>query len=245
MSSAVRRIAGTRSVSSAPLRSATSTLEEATPLISRDAIWMTWEAPLNFDDAATYLVGAAFALLLRMRGAACLHAGAVAEGPSVTAFAGPAGSGKSTAVAARVLGGAILIAEDVLPLVVRDGGIVAVPAHAGIRLWPEGAELLRGDRNAFAPISPTWDKRIMTADAAHFATVPRALTSLIFLGDRDAVLTPAEATMLLVASSYRPEMLDAEMRRREFEIFAALAATVSMRSVVAHGHALLQAGAHV
>ncbi|HKO01419.1 MAG TPA: hypothetical protein VJ032_06990 [Thermoanaerobaculia bacterium] len=212
-------------------------------VITRDAIALTWEPPLNFDDAATYLVGAAFALLLRLRGAACLHASAVIEGESVTAFVGPSGSGKSTAAAARVLAGATLVAEDVLPLMMRDGCVVAVPAYAGIRLWPEGAELLRGSRDAFDRISPTWDKRIVIPD--RFATDSVPLNSLILLGDRSSPLTPADATMLLVANSYRPEMLDGEMRAREFAIFAELAASVPMKVVVAHSRTAEEARVHV
>jgi len=214
-------------------------------VINSDAIAMTWEPPLNFDDAATYLVGAAFALLLRLRGAACLHASAVIEGDAVTAFVGPSGSGKSTAAAARVLAGATLIAEDVLALTMLDRRVVALPAYAGIRVWPDGAELLRGSRDAFATISPTWDKRIVTPRADRFAAQAVALTSVVFLGERDATLTPADATMLLVANSYRPEMLDAEMRAREFALFADLAASVPMKVVPAHSRALLEAGVHV
>lgn len=211
--------------------------------IARDAIWMTWEAPLNFDDAATYLAGGGFAMLMRLRGAACLHASAIAEGEYVTAFVGPSGSGKSTAAAARVLAGATLIAEDVLALI-ADGGVRAVPSYAGIRLWPEAGELLRGSRDAFAPISPTWDKRIVTA-ADRFASESRPIDALVFLGDRDATLTPAEGTMRLVANSYRPELLDAEMRRTEFAIFAELAASVPMRLVTAHSRELAEAQTHV
>ena len=70
-------------------------------VVRRDAIWMTWRDPLNFDDACTYLVGSAFALLLRLRGAACVHASAVSIGDRAIAIVGPSGSGKSTIAAAR------------------------------------------------------------------------------------------------------------------------------------------------
>lgn len=200
-------------------------------VVKRDAIWMTWREPLNFDDACTYLVGAAFALLLRLRGAACLHASAVAVSDRAVAIVGPSGSGKSTIAATLIRRGATLIGEDVLPLMMRDGRIVALPGYAGIRLWPEAVALLMQSRDALPGISPTWDKRILEVDASQCASGPVPLSEVVFLEDRDASLTPAEGAMRLVANSYRSEMLDAEMRRREFAIFSGLAATISLRSI--------------
>lgn len=200
-------------------------------VVRRDAIWMTWREPLNFDDACTYLVGAGFALLLRLRGAACLHASAVSIGDRAVAIVGPSGSGKSTIAAALVRRGDMLIAEDVLPLIMRDGRIVAIPGYAGIRLWPEAVELLMHSRDALPGISPTWDKRILEVDGSQCASVPLPLSEVVFLEDRDASLTPAEGAMRLVANSYRSEMLDAEMRRREFAIFSDLAASIPLRSI--------------
>jgi hypothetical protein len=200
-------------------------------VVARDAIWMTWRAPLIFDDACTYLVGSAFALLLRLRGAACVHASAISVGDRAVAIAGPSGSGKSTIAAALVRRGATLIAEDVLPLTMRDGRILAIPAYAGIRLWPEAVELLMQSRDALPVISPTWDKRILEVEASQCASTPQPLSAIVFLEDRDAALTPAEGAMRLVANSYRSEMLDAEMRRTEFAIFSDLAATIPLRSI--------------
>lgn len=200
-------------------------------VVARDAIWMTWRDPLNFDDSCTYLVGPAFALLLRLRGAACVHASAVSIGDRAVAIVGPSGSGKSTIAAALVRRGATLIAEDMLPLTMRDGRVMAIPAYAGIRLWPESVALLMQSREALPGISPTWDKRILEVDASQFANTPQPLSEVVFLEDRDAALTPAEGAMRLVANSYRSEMLDAEMRRREFAIFSDLASTIPLRSI--------------
>ncbi len=198
-------------------------------VVATDALWMTWREPLNFDDACTYLIGPAFALLGRMRGAACIHASAVTIGGSTIAFAGASGTGKSTLAAALMPRGATLVAEDVLQLLWRDGGIVALPAYGGIRLWPEAVELLTGSRDALPIISPTWDKRILQPE--RFASEPRALGAILFLEDRDEDLSAAAAAMRLVAHSYRAEMLDVTMRRNEFAIFSEAAATLPMRAI--------------
>jgi hypothetical protein len=192
-------------------------------------VWMAWQAPLTFEDACTYLAGPILAFVMRLRGAACLHASAVEVDGRAIAIAGAAGAGKSTLAAALVGRGATLLAEDVVALV--DNGnpgdgtrLVCIPSYAGIRLWPESAELLFGDRDALPPISATWDKRML---AAELSAEPRELAAIYLLERGEATSIEAidgrEAFLRLVACSYRGELLDAPMRRRQFELFGAAA----------------------
>ena len=60
----------------------------------------TWPAHFTVEDAATYLLGPVFGLVLRLRGIPSLHASAVALGDRSVAMCGPAGTGKSTTAAA-------------------------------------------------------------------------------------------------------------------------------------------------
>ncbi len=197
-------------------------------VITRNELSMEWAAPFDFEDACTYLLGGALSLLVRLRGAACLHASSVTLRGRTVAFAGPSGAGKSTLVAALVRRGATLVSEDVLPLIRGNGEILAVPTHCGIRLWPAAVELLTGDREAMPPISPSWDKRAMVAEQV--ASSPTPLHTVLVFVDRDEPLTPAAAAMHLVANSYRPEMLDGPMRRHEFEIFTEVATSLTVRT---------------
>jgi hypothetical protein len=195
-------------------------------------IWMAWREPLIFEDACTYLVGPILAFVMRLRGAACLHASAVEVEGRAIAIAGLAGAGKSTLAAALVTAGATLIAEDVVALRREEGGkLLCVPSYAGIRLWPESVELLFGRRDALPAISPTWDKRMLETTAT---ATPRELAAVYFLdrGEAPSIEPVAdnEALLRLVACSYRNELLDASMRRREFELFAA-AASLPLRAL--------------
>jgi len=193
-------------------------------------VWMAWQAPLTFEDACTYLAGPILAFVMRLRGAACLHASAVELDGRAIAIAGAAGAGKSTLAAALVGGGATLLAEDVVALAddVKQAGVssrlVCVPSYAGIRLWPESSALLFGDRDALPPISATWDKRML---AAELSAEPRELAAIYLLERGEAASIAAidgrEAFLRLVACSYRGELLDAAMRRRQFELFGAAA----------------------
>lgn len=202
-------------------------------IITGNELWMSWEPPLDFDDASTYLVGGALSLLVRLRGSACLHASAVLINGETMAFAGPSGAGKSTLVAALVRRGATLVSEDVLPLSLQAGRIHASPAHHGIRLWPEAVELLTGDREAMPRISSTWDKRAFIAERVASADSP--LRGVLVFEETEEDLQPATAAMRLIANSYHPEMLDRDMRRQEFEIFTTIADTLSVRTLV-RGH---------
>jgi hypothetical protein len=191
--------------------------------VTRDSIAMTWREPLTFEDACTYLPGAPFALLLRLRGVACLHASAVTLDGRTTAYAGSSGAGKSTLAAMMLARGATLVSEDVLALARSGGGIVALPGYAGIRLWPEAVQLVAGSHDALPIISPTWEKRILEVGEAQFAGEPRALDEVLFLDGDEGSLAPRDAALRLIANAYRPEMLDAAMRQNEFEIFTELA----------------------
>ena len=183
--------------------------------VTRDAVWMTWQPPLTLEDACTYLVGAPFALLLRMRGIAAIHASAVRFGTNTAAFAGPSGAGKSTAVVSLLEKGAELVSDDLLAIDLRDGIPFVLPAYAGVRLWPDNAAI---DRAAsLPPISPSWDKRIY---AARLLAAPSPLDCMYVLGEHPSTLRQADAIVSLVANSYRPDLMLPEWRRREFEILS-------------------------
>jgi hypothetical protein len=195
-------------------------------VVERDAIWMTWEPELTFEDACTYLYGAPFALLLRMRGKACLHASAATIAGRTVALVGPSGSGKSTLIGSMVRGGAVLVADDLLALAIVDGSVVATPAYPGVRLWPAGAELIAGDANAFPRITASWEKRILLADKV--AATPQSIDEIHLLGEGDDVAL-SDALMRLVANSYRPDLCEPEWRRNEFEILSALVQQATIR----------------
>jgi hypothetical protein len=86
------------------------------------------------DVIQSLVLGPLLAVLLELRGTVCLHASAVQTGKTATAFAGPSGSGKSTLIAGLVDRGFPLVADDVLPLVLRNGRCFAVPGYPQVRL---------------------------------------------------------------------------------------------------------------
>jgi hypothetical protein len=200
------------------------------------SVWCTWPDTLTLADAAVYLLGPVLGLLLRLRGVTCLHASAAAFGDYAVAFAGPAGAGKSTTVAALGRRGHAVISDDIVAMEERDGRFFVFPAHPYLGLWPESVEMLYGGRKKIPGFASTWDKgRLSLSDHnLHFQEGALPLGAVFLLGERTSdpaapfleTAPSRESLMELIANSYGTNLLEKEMRSREFELLGHLVARV-------------------
>ena len=200
------------------------------------AIWTVWPATQSLEDVATYLLGPVLGLLLRLRGVPCLHASAVAFGESTVAFAGSEGKGKSTTAAALAGRGHAVISDDIVALTEREGSFFALPAYPYLSLWPESVRMLYGPKKKLPSFSPNYDKRqlLLAENRLRFQDKQIQLGAVFLLGERVAdsaapfveKLPAREVLVALVANSYATNMLDKNMRAREFELFGRLVTTV-------------------
>ncbi len=200
------------------------------------AVWAVWPATLTLEDIATYVLGPVLGLLLRLRGVPCLHASAVAIGNSTVAFAGSEGAGKSTTAAALAGRGHAVISDDIVALVEREGSFSVLPAYPYLSLWQESVKILYGPEKALPSFSPAYDKRqlLLAENRLRFQETQLPLGAVFLLGERVAdpaapfveKLTAGEALVALVANSYATNMLDRDMRAREFEVLGRLVTTV-------------------
>lgn len=207
-------------------------LDGTTIDIEPHSVAIDWQSPLTFEDACTYLVGAPFALLLRMRSVACLHGSAVTWNGRTIAFIGPSGAGKSTIAASLIDRGASLVTDDLLAITVREGVPQALPSYSGVRLWPASVEILRGNAGMLPRITQGWDKRILESDAS---AEPRSLDVIVLLAPPPVdALAPATMLMHLIANSYRPDLLTADWRREEFEILSSIVGRTKVQWIPPH-----------
>lgn len=207
-------------------------------------IWAVWPDSLTLEDATTYLLGPVLGLVLRLRGVTCLHASAVAFGDRAVAFVGDAGAGKSTTAAAFAGRGNAVLSDDIVGLLERDGAFFVLPAYPYLCLWPDSANMLYGAGKTLPRLSPSDDKRQLSlaGNGLRFEEQPRPLKTIFILGERttgtDAPLVekhrPQENLLSLVANSYATNLLDAEMRAREFELLGRLVASVPIWSLRPH-----------
>jgi hypothetical protein len=193
----------------------------------------TWPPHFTVEDAATYLLGPVFGLILRLRGIPSLHAGAVAIDGVAVALAGEAGTGKSTTTAALARRGHLVLADDVLALRAGDGEIMALPAYPQLRLWPDIVPALLGTDAELPPLTPNWDKRGMRMDES-FHPHPLRLGAVYVLSGREPgpdaprlePMGAVEAALALVANAYVGWFPGREAQGRELEVLGRVARTV-------------------
>jgi hypothetical protein len=205
-------------------------------------VWATWNEPLQIEDAATYLLGPVLGLLLRLRGVICLHASAVALEARVAGdkcaviFVGCVGSGKSTTAAALGRRNHPIISDDIVALTESENRFLVMPAYPYLSLWQDSAEMLFGRDAALPRFSPHYEKRQLVLDenGLAFAARPLPLGAIFLLAERTAEesapslepVTPRQSMLRLVADSYATNLLDPEMRAREFALLGRLLAVV-------------------
>jgi len=199
-------------------------------------VWAAWPAALSLEDIATYLLGPVLGLLLRLRGVPCLHASAVAFGDYAVAFAGSEGAGKSTTAAALASRGHAVVSDDIVALMEREGSFSVLPAYPYLSLWQDSVEILYGTDKQLPSFSPTYSKRqlLLKENKLRFQEKPLPLGAVFLLGQRDAdatapfieSLTARDKLVALVANSYATNVLNKDMRAREFALLGRLVATV-------------------
>lgn len=196
-------------------------------------VWCTWPAQASLADTCTYLAGPILGLVLRLRGALCLHASAVQAGAGAVAFVGPHGAGKSTLAAALAAAGRPIVTDDVLHVRPDGGRWLAEPFASMLKVWPDGARLALGDAMAELPrIAEGWDKRALLAgDRIAAAATPLPLTALACLVPREHEprvdrISPAAALIRLTPHTSATHLLDTAARAAEFRALSGLVRSV-------------------
>jgi hypothetical protein len=205
-------------------------------------LWAQWPKNLTIEDTATYLLGPVFGLLLRLRGVTCLHASAVAFADHAIAFVGSEGAGKSTTAALMARKGCAVISDDVVALVEREGSFYVYPAYPYLCLWPDSVTMVYGPDKQLPSFSPSWEKRLLSlaGNNLRFEAQALPLGAIFVLGERCSApgapfleqFTPREGLLALVANSYATNLLEKEMRAREFEFLGRMLGTVPIRRLV-------------
>jgi energy-coupling factor transporter ATP-binding protein EcfA2 len=173
-----------------------------------------------------------------------LHASAVDIRGRAVCFCGDAGSGKSTTAAALALRGHPVLAEDIVALEESGGEFRAVPGYPRVCLWPESVSMLFGHADALPQITPTWEKHYFELDGtrAKFSQEKLPLGVVYLIASRSSEentplvekLTPREAFLGLVQSTYMNWVLSRKQRANEFETLCRLVQQIPVRRIVLH-----------
>jgi energy-coupling factor transporter ATP-binding protein EcfA2 len=204
-------------------------------------VWARWPPPLTPEDTATYLLGPVLGFVLRLRGHVCLHASSIVVDGGAVAFTGPSGAGKSTLAAALVALGHQVLTEDVTRLHLEGGRFWVEPGCPVIRLWQSSVQPLFGAPDAMPLLTPNWDKRFqpLSSEAGNFMS-ERCPLRVVYVMDvrrrfetttRIRRLSSCEALLELVRNTYSNQLLDTEMRAREFALLGELVAKAQVRAL--------------
>jgi hypothetical protein len=204
-------------------------------------VWADFPDGYSLEDVCTYLLGPVMGFVLRLRGITCLHASGIVIRDYAIALAGLAGSGKSTLAAAFGRRGFPILSDDVVALAEERGQFFVQPGYPRVNLWPDSVSVLFGNGAALPRITPTWDKRYLASNhtGCRFATEPVPLGAVYILSARETELAKPileelmgnDAFMSLVANTYINQLLDREMRSRDFTVLGRLVGAMPIRRV--------------
>ena len=177
-------------------------------------------------------------LVLNLKGNLVLHASGVhVAGLGVVAFAGPAGAGKSSLVAAMGLAGHPIVSDDSLLERRRGARPVVVPGYPGARLWRDAARGL-GLPVDGGVVAHYTSKRRVDATVLPFRAAPAPLAVIFVMGQRSARtgsdaavrrLGPRDRLVALTRCAY---ILDVQDRAQLTALFANIAWTAGRIPVV-------------
>lgn len=157
-----------------------------------------------------YLLGNAIGALLHQRGFFVLHAGAVAVGDNVVAFAGFSGAGKSTMTAAMVDRGHEIVVDDVLAVDLTNAECPrAFSGFPQLKLYPEVTGTLGHPQSTLVTLHPDLPK-LGHRPLRGFSHRSRRLSTIYILADSESEsesprivgLTQAQAAIELIRHSY-------------------------------------------
>jgi hypothetical protein len=204
-------------------------------------LWAQWPSSSSLENTLSYLVGPIMGLLLRVRGAVCLHASAVNIADRAIIFLGSEGAGKSTTAAAFARQGFPALCDDIVALIEREQQFHVLPAYRRINLWPDSVKLLYGSPEALPQITPDWEKRCLELGEhgeTRFEERALPIGAIYVLGNSTPnsgksveAISQKTAMMTLVTNTYATNFLDAKQRAEEFAVLSRLVDAVPVRQI--------------
>jgi hypothetical protein len=202
-------------------------------------MWIRPSGGVAHTDAMSVVLNPGLGVLLRLRGAVCLHGSSIVLDRRAIVLLGPKAAGKSTLAAAMLRYGASQLADDIATLTPEGAAIRVEPGFPSLRLWPPALKALAADYGDLPKVSAIRAKRYLPMDANVIAGTPAvnqfhsesvplgAIYALAERGASDAgasidLLTPRESLPALIANTFAGYMLTPALRRQEFALLSRL-----------------------
>jgi hypothetical protein len=187
------------------------------------------------QDAAIFLSGTGFGILLHQRGRIVLHASAVRVNDQAVLFCGQSGAGKSTLAAALSEAGYDLVTDDFCGITMRGDGTPWVePDGRQLKLWQNSIDRLALADRTTAPVRTHLEKFYVEPRTAISAPLPLAAVYILREArppDPPGIERPniVDGALLIRRNAYRPQMVQ---RMEQQALYFQAAATIGQRSGV-------------
>src|ERR1051325_9153278 len=138
--------------------------------------------------------------------------------------------------------GCAVISDDIVALAEELDTFLVPPAYPHVRLWPDSVGMLYGSPDRLPRFVPDWEKRCLTLgrDELKFEDRSLPLGVIYLLQERTSdsrsligSVSLPNAFMALVANSYATQILDRQMRAKEFDVLSRLVPRVPVYSLEA------------
>jgi len=186
------------------------------------------------EEAAIFISGTGFGILLHQRGRVVLHASAVRVGNEAVLFCGASGAGKSTLAAALGERGYDLVTDDFCGVAMRDGRPWIEPDARQHKLWQQAIEALDVTERRADAVRTQLQKYYVEPRGAVAAPLPVA--AIYQLREARPPLEPGitlpnivDAALIVRRNAYRPQLVQRMGQRGlYFQHAAALAQTAGI-----------------
>ena len=195
--------------------------------------------PLNgvfLEAFHTYLISQVLSFALVKQGIEPLHATVVVVNEQAVAFLGDCGYGKSSLAAAFLQAGHPLLTDDLLVVKEATHGFSAYPGPPRIKLFPEIAKRLLGERINGTPMNNLTPKLIIPLDPHQSYRAPAPLTAIYVLrppaaGSRSQrvtirYLSQQRAFVELVRNTFNTVITDPGRLKHQFALATQVASNV-------------------
>jgi hypothetical protein len=194
-----------------------------------------------FESWSTYIFGQSLSYALLKRAIEHLHGTAVVVDGEALGFIGDCGYGKSSLAAGFLRAGYPQLSDDLLILSEAGKRLLAHPGFSRIKLFPEIARSLLGDRAVGTPMNPFTRKLIIPLDPGLSFSKSAALKTLFVLrppnprspGKQVTIrrLSPRQAFLALTENTFNARVRDPDRLKRLFNFASRIALKVPVKSL--------------
>ncbi len=187
----------------------------------------------------TYMVSQVLSFALLRQGIEPLHSTTVVVSGEAVALLGDCGYGKSSLGAAFLRAGHRLLTDDLLVVKEKKNRFLAQPGPPRLKLFPEVARTVLGDRVAGSPMNPRTPKLVLPLAPGEAAATPAPLRAFYLLPAGGAArkrislrrLRPRQAFLALVANTFNPVITERGRLARQFQTAARLAEALPVKAL--------------